>query len=138
TVARLAPRSVRTGEYPVVFAAEVARGLIGGLVNAVSGGALYRRATFLLDHLGKQVLPRGFEIVERPHLPRGHRSAAFDSEGVATVDSDLVRDGVLQRYVLGSYSARKLGLSSTGNAGGIHNLRVRTGSEDLPQLLAGI
>lgn len=138
TVARLDPRPIRTGSYPVLFAAEVARGLIGSLVNAVSGGALYRRATFLLDHLGKQVLPAGFDIVERPHLLRGHRSSAFDSEGVATVDSDLVRDGVLQRYVLGSYSARKLGLSSTGNAGGIHNLVVKTGHEDLAALIAGI
>jgi PmbA protein len=137
TLARLDPRGVRTGQYPVIFAAEVARGLIGSLVSAVSGGALYRRASFLLDHLGKPVLPAGFDIVERPHLARGHRSSAFDSEGVATVDSDLVRDGVLQRYVLGSYSARKLGLQSTGNAGGIHNLVVKTGDEDLATLLAG-
>jgi PmbA protein len=137
TLARLDPRGVRTGQYPVIFAAEVARGLIGSLVSAVSGGALYRRASFLLDHLGKPVLPAGLDIVERPHLARGHRSSAFDSEGVATVDSDLVRDGVLQRYVLGSYSARKLGLQSTGNAGGIHNLVVKTGDEDLATLLAG-
>jgi PmbA protein len=137
TVARLDPRGVRTGQYPVIFAAEVARGLIGSLVSAVSGGALYRRASFLLDHLGKPVLPPGFDIVERPHLPRGHRSSAFDSEGVATIDSDLVHDGVLQRYVLGSYSARKLGLQSTGNAGGIHNLVVKTGDEDLAALIAG-
>jgi PmbA protein len=138
TVARLDPRGVRTGQYPVLFAAEVARGLIGSLVSAVSGGALYRRASFLVDHLGKRVLPEGFEIVERPHLLRGHRSSAFDAEGVATVDSDLVRDGILQRYVLGSYSARKLGLSSTGNAGGIHNLVVATGSQDLAALIGGI
>jgi PmbA protein len=138
TVARLDPRGVRTGEYPVIFAAEVARGLIGSLVSAVSGGALYRRASFLVDHLGKRVLPEGFEIVERPHLLRGHRSSVFDGEGVATLDSDLVRDGVLQRYVLGSYSARKLGLSSTGNAGGIHNLVVKTGARDLAALVADI
>ncbi len=138
TVARLAPRGVSTGSYPVLFAAEVARSLIGHLVSAVSGGALYRRASFLLDHLGKPVLPSGFEIVERPHLQRGHRSSAFDSEGVATLDNDLVRDGVLQRYVLGSYSARKLGLSSTGNAGGIHNLVVKTGVQDLAALIAGV
>jgi len=138
TIARLAPRGVSTGSYPVLFAAEVARSLIGHLVSAVSGGALYRRASFLLDHLGKPVLPSGFEIVERPHLPRGHRSSAFDSEGVATHDNDLVRDGVLQRYVLGSYSARKLGLSSTGNAGGIHNLVVKTGTQDLAALIAGV
>jgi PmbA protein len=138
TLARLNPRPARTGQYPVIFAAEIARGLIGGLVSAVSGGALYRRASFLVDHLGKQVLPPGFEIVERPHLRRGHRSAAFDGEGVATRDSDLVRDGILQRYVLGSYSARKLGLSSTGNAGGIHNLVVKTGDDDLASLIAGV
>jgi len=135
TVARLGPRSVRTGEYPVLFAAEVARGLIGNLVSAVSGGALYRRASFLVDHAGKPVLPRGFDIIERPHLLRGHRSASFDAEGVATQDRDLVRDGVLQRYVLGSYSARKLGLESTGNAGGVHNLVVSTGDEDQAALL---
>ncbi|MCI1710105.1 MAG: metalloprotease PmbA [Chiayiivirga sp.] len=134
TVARLSPRRAPTGEFPVIFAPEVARGLIGSLVSAVSGGALYRRASFLLDHLGKPVLPAGFEIVERPHLRRGHRSSAFDSEGVATCDSDLVRDGVLQRYVLGSYSARKLSLSSTGNAGGIHNLVVKIGTQGLAQL----
>lgn len=138
TLARLDPRSAPTGEFPVIFSAEIARGLIGSLVSAVSGGALYRRASFLVDHLGKQVLPNGFEIVERPHLRRGHRSSAFDSEGVATRDSDLVRDGVLQRYVLGSYSARKLGLSSTGNAGGIHNLVVKTGAQRLDELIAGI
>lgn len=138
TLARLDPGGVKTGTYPVIFAAEVARGLIGSLVNAVSGGALYRRASFLVDSLGKQVLPAGFEILERPRLPRGHRSSNFDSEGVATCDSALVSDGVLQRYVLGSYSARKLGLSSTGNAGGVHNLTVRTGSDDLATLIAGV
>jgi PmbA protein len=138
TVARLGPGGVKTGSYPVIFAAEVARSLIGNLVSAVSGGALYRRATFLVDSLGQRVLPPGFGISERPHLPRGHRSSAFDSEGVATRDSELVADGVLQRYVLGSYSARKLGLSSTGNAGGIHNLVVTTGTQDLAALIAGV
>jgi PmbA protein len=138
TLARMDPRSVRTGQYPVLFAAEVARSLVGHLVSAVSGGALYRRASFLLDHAGKPVLAPGIDIVERPHLKRGHRSEAFDAEGVATIDSDLVRDGVLQRYVLGSYSARKLGLSSTANAGGIHNLIVSTGTQDQAALIAGI
>lgn len=136
TVARLDPRSVKTGQYPVLFAAEVARSLIGNLVSAVSGGALYRRASFLVDHAGKPVLPRGLDIVERPHLVRGHRSSSFDAEGVATQDRDLVRDGVLQRYVLGSYSARKLGLQSTANAGGVHNLVVSTGDLDQAQLIA--
>lgn len=137
---RLQPRPVKTGDYPVLFVPEVARSLVGHLLGAVSGGALYRRASFLLDHAGRQILPSGFDIVERPHLPRGLRSTAFDAEGVATADSDLVRDGVLLRYVLGSYSARKLGLSSTANAGGVHNLEVSmgAGAEDFDTLLAGM
>ncbi len=102
TVARLDPRSAPTGKFPVLFAAEVARGLFGHLLGAVSGSALYRRASFLLDHAGKQVLPHGIDLIERPHLPRAPRSAAYDAEGVATADSPLVLDGVLQRYVLGS------------------------------------
>ncbi|MCK7594854.1 metalloprotease PmbA [Pseudomarimonas salicorniae] len=137
-LARLAPRSVKTGEYPVLFSAEVARSLFGHLVAAVSGGALYRQASFLLDHLGKPVLAPGIDVVERPHLRRGHRSAAFDDEGVATRDNPLVADGVLQRYVLGSYSARKLGLTTTANAGGVHNLEISTGSEDREALIRGM
>src|SRR5690606_30536883 len=138
TVARLSPRPAPTGSFPVLFSAEVARSLIGHLLGAVSGGALYRRASFLLDHLGKPVLPRGIDLIERPHLVRGHRSAAFDAEGVATRESALVRDGVLERYVLGSYSARKLGLESTANAGGVHNLQISTGPDDFSALLRGM
>jgi PmbA protein len=108
----------------VLFAPPVARGLIGHFLSAVSGGALYRRASFLLDHAGKPVFPESVTIVERPHIQRGHGSTAFDSEGVATRDSDLVRGGVLERYILGSYSARRLGLVTTGNAGGVHNIVV--------------
>jgi PmbA protein len=122
TLARLDPRPIRTGEYPVLFAPDMARSLVGHLLGAVSGGALYRRASFLLDSAGTQLFPDWFSLVEKPHLRRGLRSASFDAEGVATTESALVRDGVLQRYVLGSYSARRLGLQSTGNAGGIHNL----------------
>ena len=122
TLARLDPRPIRTGEYPVLFAPEMARSLVGHLLGAVSGGALYRRASFLLDSAGTKLFPDWFSLVEKPRLHRGLRSAAFDAEGVATTESALVRDGVLQRYVLGSYSARRLGLQSTGNAGGIHNL----------------
>jgi len=114
----------------VLFAPEVARSLIGHLIAAVSGGSLYRRASFLLDHAGKQVLPSFVRITETPLLPRGHASTAFDAEGVATRQSDLVSGGVLQRYVLGSYSARKLGLQTTANAGGVHNLRVSAGAVD--------
>lgn len=137
-LARLAPRSVKTGQYPVLFSAEVARSLFGHLLSAVSGSALYREASFLLDHLGKPVLASGIDVIERPHLPRGHRSAAFDNEGVATFDNPLVKDGVLQRYLLSSYSARKLGLASTANAGGVHNLEISTGSDDRASLIRGM
>lgn len=130
TLARLGARRLSTRQSPVMFVPEVARGLIGHLIGAVSGGALYRHASFLLDHAGKQVMPAWLNIVERPHLMRGQGSGAFDAEGVATRDSVLVENGVLARYILGSYSARKLGLESTGNAGGIHNLVVESGHGD--------
>lgn len=129
-IARLGARRLATQECQVMFAPEVARSLIGHLLGAVSGGSLYRRASFLLDHVGKQVLPDFVRITETPLLPRGHASTAFDAEGVATRESDLVSGGVLQRYVLGSYSARKLGLETTANAGGMHNLQVSAGSVD--------
>ncbi|CAA9342192.1 MAG: TldE protein, part of TldE/TldD proteolytic complex [uncultured Lysobacter sp.] len=134
-VSRLAPRQIPTGEYPVLFAAEVARSLMGHLVGAVSGGALYRRASFLLDSVGTRLFPDWFRIEEQPFLVRGLRSSAFDAEGVATRESALVDGGVLQRYVLGSYSARKLGLQTTGNAGGVHNLHVAANAGDLPSML---
>jgi PmbA protein len=116
----------------------VARSLIGHLLGAVSGGSLYRRASFLLDAMGTRILPDWMTIVERPHLMRGLRSAAFDAEGVATTEQDLVRDGVLSRYLLGSYSARKLGMASTGNAGGVHNLLVESTGQSLDALIAGM
>lgn len=130
TLARLGARRLSTRECPVLFTPEVARGLIGHFLSAASGGALYRQSSFLVDHVGKRVFPAWMQIVERPHIPRGHGSTAFDSEGVATRDSDLVEDGVLARYILGSYSARKLGLQSTGNAGGVQNILVQPGAED--------
>jgi PmbA protein len=123
-------RRLSTQQSAVLFSPEVARGLIGHLIGAVSGGALYRRASFLLDHAGKQIMPAWLNIVERPHLLRGQGSGAFDAEGVATRDSVLIENGVLARYVLSSYSARKLGLESTGNAGGIHNMVVEPGHAD--------
>jgi PmbA protein len=130
TLARVGARRLSTRQSPVLFAPEIARGLIGHLIGAVSGGALYRHASFLLDHAGKQIMPAWLNIVERPHLLRGQGSGAFDAEGVATSDNVLIENGVLARYVLGSYSARKLGLTSTGNAGGIHNLVVEPGHAD--------
>jgi PmbA protein len=138
TVARLQPRSLPTGEYPVLFAAEIARSLIGHLLGAVSGGALYRRASFLLDHAGKQIFPSWFSIEEQPLLRKGLRSSAFDAEGVATRTSPLVQDGVLQRYVLGSYSARKLGLQTTANAGGVYNLKVAANAGGFESLIGGM
>ncbi|THD08907.1 metalloprotease PmbA [Rhodanobacter lindaniclasticus] len=130
TLARLGARGLSTRQCPVLFAPELARGLIGHLLGAVSGGSLYRRASFLLDHLGQVVMPAWLNIDERPHLPRGQGSAVFDAEGVATRDSALIEGGVLARYMLGSYSARKLGMESTGNAGGVHNLVVAPGAGD--------
>ncbi|MFT3755637.1 MAG: metalloprotease PmbA [Pseudoxanthomonas sp.] len=138
TLARLHPRSVATGQYPVLFAAETARSLIGHLLGAVSGGALYRRASFLLDHAGQRIFPDWFSIIEQPHLPHGLRSGSFDAEGVATRESALIENGVLARYVLGSYSARKLGLQSTANAGGVHNLSVKANAGSLDELLRGM
>jgi len=136
TLARLNARELSTRESPVLFAPEVARGLIGHLISAVSGGALYRKSSFLLDHAGKSVFPDFVGIIEKPHLRRGNASGNFDGEGVATSERALIRGGVLERYVLGSYSARKLGLESTGNAGGIHNLIVKTGGDDFATMLA--
>jgi PmbA protein len=130
TLARMGARGLSTRQCPVLFAPELARGLVGHLLGAVSGGSLYRRASFLLDHLGQAVMPAWLNIDERPHLLRGQGSANFDAEGVATRDSTLIEGGVLARYMLGSYSARKLGMESTGNAGGVHNLVVAPGAGD--------
>ncbi|HUH90792.1 MAG TPA: metalloprotease PmbA [Lysobacter sp.] len=137
-ISRLAPRQIPTGEYPVLFSAEIARSLVGHLLGAVSGGALYRRASFLLDSVGTQLFPDWFAIEEQPFLPRGFRSSSFDAEGVATRESALIAGGVLQRYVLGSYSARRLGLRTTANAGGVHNLQVAANAGDQSSMLAGM
>jgi PmbA protein len=124
TIARLEPRKLATRRAPILFAPEVARGLIGHFTAAISGTSQYRRSSFLLGAAGKRVFPRGFAIAERPHIAKGIGSAPFDDEGVATRDRQLVDDGILTGYLLSSYSARKLGLASTGNAGGAHNLVV--------------
>jgi PmbA protein len=138
TLQRMDPQQLPTGEVPVLFAAEMARSLVGHYLGAVSGGALYRKASFLLDSVGERLFPEWFGIEELPFLPRGFRSAAFDAEGVATRESPLVAGGVVQRYVLGSYSARKLGLQTTANAGGVHNLQVAANAGDLASLMRGL
>ena len=135
TVRRLNARGLGTLECPVLFEASEAADLIGAFVSAVSGGSLYRRSSFLLDSLGRQVFAPHVSIREEPHLPRARGSAPFDNEGVATAPRDVVKNGVVEGYFLGTYSARKLGLVSTGNAGGNHNLIVAHGGEDLAGLL---
>ena len=132
---RLDARKLATSTAPVLFVPELARGLIGHFLGAVRGGSQYRRSSFLLDSAGTQVFPEWMQLSERPHIPKALASAPFDSEGVITRDRELVKDGVLTGYVLGTYSARKLGLKTTGNAGGVHNLFVRSGDDDFNALL---
>ena len=131
-IARLNPQKLSTREVPVIFLNDVATGLISHLTGAISGGSLYRKSSFLLDHLGKQVLPDWFQISERPHLLKRLASTPFDSEGVRTQDLEIIQDGVLQTYLLTSYSGRKMGMQSTGHAGGIHNWLVK------PNLTGGL
>jgi len=135
TARRLNARQLGTLECPVLFEAPEAADLIGFFVGAVSGGSLYRKSSFLLESLGTPVFAPHLSIREEPHIRRGRGSAPFDNEGVATAPRDVVRDGIVQGYFLGSYSARKLGMASTGNAGGNHNLVVSHGSEDLAALV---
>jgi PmbA protein len=127
-VARLGARKLTTQRARVLYAPEVARGLIGHFLGAIRGSSQYRKSSFLLGAAGQQVFPDFLELRERPHIPKGLGSSPFDGEGVATRDRELVSDGTLQGYVLGSYSARKLGLKTTGNAGGTHNLLVESKS----------
>ena len=135
-VARLGGRKVKTGEYPVIFEAPIAAGLLSSLVHAASGGALYRKASFLVNQLGQKIMPDFVNIAERPLIRCGLGSAAFDSDGVATRDRDIVSGGILQGYFLSAYTARKLGMQTTANAGGSHNLIIEPGDLDLPGLLA--
>ena len=134
-LARLGARQIPTCEVPVLFEAPLAAGLIGAFVHAVSGGALYRKSTFLLDSLGKAVFRPHIQICERPHLAKAFASSPFDDDGVATHDREVIIDGVLQGYFLSTYSARKLGMQTTGNAGGSHNLLVKPGRHDLAGLI---
>lgn len=134
-VARLGARQIDTCEVPVLFEAPVAVSLIGSFVHAVSGGALYRKSSFLLDSIGQEVFSPVVTIQERPHEKRAFGSTPFDSDGVATRDRDIVVDGVLQGYFLSTYSARKLGMQTTGNAGGSHKLIVKPGELDFDGLV---
>ena len=131
-VSRLNPQKLSTREVPVIFLNDVATGIISHFTAAISGGSLYRKSSFLLDHLGKQVLPDWFNISERPHLLRRLASTPFDSEGVRTQDREIVENGILQTYLVTSYSGKKLGMPSTGHAGGIHNWLVK------PNLTGGL
>jgi PmbA protein len=123
-LARIGARSLDTRKCPVLFEAPLAVGLLGAFTQAVSGGALYRKTSFLTDSLGKQVFADSVQVLEDPHMPRALGSAPFDEEGVRTVRRDVVRDGVVEGYFLSTYSARKLGMRTTGNAGGSHNLAL--------------
>ena len=134
-LSRLGARKLKTRKCPVIFEAPLAAGLIGSFVHAISGGALYRKTSFLIDSLGQQLFPDFVQISERPHIRGGFASSPFDDDGVATHDREVVRNGVLQGYFLSTYSARKLGLQTTGNAGGAHNLLVQSGRHDLRGLL---
>ena len=137
-LAKLHAKSLTTRRCPVIFEAPIAVGLIGSLVQASSGGALYRRSSFLLDSLGKQVMPKHIDLFELPHLKRMSGSAPFDEEGVRTKARSVISKGELQGYFLSTYSARKLGMQTTGNAGGAHHLKLHsmhTPSGGLPGLL---
>jgi len=135
TIARLGARRLDTRQAPVLFRADVAVGLLRSLIGAIRGASLYRRASFLLDHLDRQIFPGFVRIHENPLLPGGLDSAPFDNEGVATRPRDLVSEGVLRGYVLDSYSACRLGMQTTGNAGGVRNLTIDSGDLDRHSLI---
>ena len=137
-VNRLGARKIKTTRAPVLFIPELARGFIGHAIGAIAGGAQYRRASFLLDAAGEKIFPDFVTVHERPHLPKGIASRPYDAEGVATYDRDVISDGVLQGYILSSYSARRLGLESTANAGGAQNLVVPGNADDLESLIAAM
>ncbi|MEN9588808.1 MAG: hypothetical protein RLZZ481_594 [Pseudomonadota bacterium] len=138
-LSRLSARRIPTGHFPVLFEAPLALGLLGALTQAVSGGSLYRKVSFLVDSLGREIFPKHLSITEDPHIKGAMGSSPFDEEGVRTQARDLVRDGVLQGYLLSTYTARKLGMVTTGNAGGSHNLELTSSltrrQDDLPAML---
>ncbi|MDL2200216.1 metalloprotease PmbA [Halopseudomonas aestusnigri] len=135
TLARINPRTVKTAKVPVLFAADQAVGLVGHLFGAISGGAVYRQSTFLLDALGQPIFPAWMTMRETPYLKQGMGSAAFDGDGLQTREQAFIEDGQLVSWLLSTYSGRKLGLLSTANAGGVHNLQVTSNAGDLDALL---
>ena len=135
TLARLGAEKPATTNAPVLFVPELARGFVGHLVSALMGGAQYRKASFLLGARGERLFPEFVAIAERPHIPGGMASAAYDDEGVGTWDRDIVKDGVVEDYFLSSYAARRLGLEATASAGGTQNLVVSANADGLDELL---
>jgi len=133
TLARLGSRKINTTKVPVIYSSEVASGLIGHFLRGINGSLLYRDASFLIDSIDKKIFPDFLSITETPHLVKGLGSAAFDSEGVATQSRDWVVDGIVQNYILSSYSARKLGMVTTGNAGGVRNIRIKNNLDEINQ-----
>ncbi|MCE3027528.1 metalloprotease PmbA [Salinicola sp. DM10] len=135
TLRRLDARRPRTGRFPVLFAPEMARGLVGNLLNSIAGGALYRESSFLCDQLGATLFPEWFSLGEHPRERGGLASAAFDGDGVATRDNVFIDQGRLASYMLSAYSARRLGLHTTGNAGGARNVRIQAPTNELAALM---
>ncbi|WP_189445787.1 metalloprotease PmbA, partial [Salinicola rhizosphaerae] len=136
TLRRLNARRPATGRLPVIFAPEMARGLVGNLLNSIAGGALYRESSFLCDQLGESLFPDWFTLGEHPRERGGLSSAAFDSDGVATRDNVFIEDGRLASYMLSAYSARRLGMETTANAGGARNVKIQSPTESLDALMA--
>lgn len=136
TISRLGARQIKTQKTPVLFSSRVSSSLLSSFINAITGSNLYRKNSFLLDAMGKQIFPSGFNLYEKPHLIQGLGSSPFDGEGVLTRENVFIDDGRLCSYVLGSYSARRLGLKTTANSGGVHNLTLDATAGDLKSLLA--
>lgn len=135
TTARLGARKIKTGPVPVIFSSRCSSSLMNAFINAISGSNLYRKNSFLLNSIGTQVFPNWMHVYERPRLLRGLGSAPFDGDGVATRDNIFVEAGIVQQYVLGTYSARRLGLETSANSDGVHNLTIQSNAEDLSTLL---
>jgi PmbA protein len=135
TVSRLGAKPIKTQKAPVILSSRVSSSIISSFINAISGGNLYRKNTFLLDSLGKAIFPSGIDIYEKPHLPRGLGSSPFDNEGVPTRNNIFVQNGIVVQYLLNSYSARRMGLKTSANCGGAHNLIIEPNAGGLNELL---